>query len=344
MNRALLVFLLVPMMTQAGNYSTERVKVNGVEVIHLKDAARKIEVTVIPTLGNNACEMKVNGKDILWSPYRSVAELLDKPVQMGNPLLSPWANRIDGNAYWADGKKYLLNLDLKNFRLDSNQLPMHGLVVYAKEWKVTRLEADNRSATVTSTLEFWRRPDWMAQFPFAHNLEMTYRLEDGRLEVAMAVHNLSSEAMPLSLGFHTYYRISESPRDDWQIHVPAERHVETNQLLIPTGELKPATLSDPQPLRNFRLDDGFAGLRRDSAGKAELWVKGSHEQIKVILGPKYKVAVVFAPPGRDYVCFEPMTGVTDAFNLAHEGKYKDLQSIPPGGTWKESYWIVPEGY
>jgi sulfide:quinone oxidoreductase len=31
-----------------------------------------------------------------------------------------------------------------------------------------------------------------------------------------------------------------------------------------------------------------------------------------------------------------MAGITNAFNLAHAGVYKELQSIPPGGQWRES--------
>ncbi len=331
-------------MTQTGNYTAERALVDGVEVVHLKDAAHKIEVSVIPSLGNNAYEMKVNGKQILWSPYATLKELLEKPSQAGNPLLAPWANRIDGNAYWANGKKYLLNPDLKNYRSDNNGLPIHGLLVYSKEWKVTGIRADRNSAGVTSRLEFWRRPDWMAQFPFAHNIEMTYRLKDGALEVETTVENLSAEPMPLSLGYHTYYRLDDSPRDDWKVHIPAREHIEVSAALIPTGALKPALLSDPQPLRDFRLDDGFTGLNRDSRQQAEFWVQGRNQKIRVVFGPKYHVAVVFAPPGRPFVCFEPMAGVTNAFNLAHAGIYKELQSIPPGGSWKESFWVVPEGF
>jgi aldose 1-epimerase len=344
MNRFIFAVVLIPAMAQASNYSAERANIDGIDVIRLKDAAHKIEVSIVPSLGNNAYEIKVNGKHILWSPYRNLKELQDKPVQIGNPLLAPWANRIDGDAYWANGKKYLLNPELKNFRYDNNHKPIHGLVVYAKEWKVTSIRADSRSASVTSRLEFWRRPDWMAQFPFAHNIEMTYRLKDGALEVETAVENLSTEPMPLSLGYHTYYRIDDSPRDDWKLHVPARDHVEVSETLIPTGETKPAILSDPQPLRGFRLDDGFSNLIRDSAGQAEFWVQGQNQKIRVIFGPKYYVATVFAPPGRDFVCFEPMVGITNAFNLAQAGIYKELQSIAPGGSWKESFWIVPEGY
>ena len=108
------IFLLVSVMTNAGNYSAEKLKVDGIEVVRLTDRAHNTEVSVVPSIGDNAYEMKVGGKNILWSPYQSLKELKDKPVQLGNPFLAPWANRIDGDAFWANGKKYLFNPDLNN--------------------------------------------------------------------------------------------------------------------------------------------------------------------------------------------------------------------------------------
>ena len=34
----------------------------------------------------------------------------------------------------------------------------------------------------------------------------------------------------------------------------------------------------------------------------------------------------------------------DALNLAQKGLYKELQSIPSGGTWHESFWVQPSGF
>ena len=39
-----------------------------------------------------------------------------------------------------------------------------------------------------------------------------------------------------------------------------------------------------------------------------------------------------------------MAGITDALNLAQKGLYKELQSIPAGGIWQESFWIRPSGF
>ncbi|MGH9664276.1 MAG: aldose 1-epimerase, partial [Bryobacteraceae bacterium] len=281
---------------------------------------------------------------ILWSPYRSVAELAAKPVLSGNPFLGPWANRIDGESFWANGKQYLLNPHLGNLRYDPNHKPIHGLVSFTKDWTVTSVHADAHGAEATSTLEFWRRPEWMAQFPFAHKIEMTYRLADGRLEVRTAIENFSTEPMPLVIGFHTYYQIPGVARDEWRVHLPVTEQVELSKVLIPTGERKPMDLADPLPLAGKHLDDVFAGLKRGADGRAQFSVEGGGKKISVFYGPAYTVAVVYAPPGKDYICFEPMTGVTNGFNLAHSGLYKDLQSIPAGQTWTGSFWIEPSGF
>ena len=67
--------------------------------------------------------------------------------------------------------------------------------MYSSEWKVAvSAKATGKSAEVTSRLEFWRHPDWMEQFPFAHNIDMTYRLQNGVLEVETVIDNLSGGA------------------------------------------------------------------------------------------------------------------------------------------------------
>ena len=82
------------------------------------------------------------------------------------------------------------------------------------------------------------------------------------------------------------------------------------------------------PLAGVALDDVFGGLVRDASGLATFSVEGAHEKISVIYGPKYTVAVVYAPPGRPFICFEPMSTITDGFNLAHAGIYTGIAEHP----------------
>ena len=342
MLRALLL-LIAAAMSQAANYTAERVTIDGTEVIRLHDRAHDTEVLIAPSIGNNAYSMKVKGQQVLWSPFQSLTDWKAKPAQAGNPFLWPWCNRIDQDAFWANGRKYLLNPALGNFRKDGNGKPIHGLVVFAPEWRVTGLKSDDEEAVTTSKLEFLRRADWLAQFPFAHNVEMRHRLKDGAMEVETILDNLSADPMPISLGYHTYYQLTDSPRDDWGVHIAAKEHVVLSNMLIPTGETKPVPFSDPHLLKGSQLDDVFTGLVRGANGRAVFSVTGKRQKLEVEYGPNYPVGVIYAPPGRAFICFEPMAGVTNVFNLAHEGKFP-LQSVPPMGQWRESFWVRPSGF
>ena len=326
-------------MEAAVNYSAEATKSGGLEIVHLKDAAHNTEVSVLISIGNNAYDMRVNGKPVFWSPYADIAEQKAKPAMLGNPFLAPWANRLDHEGFYFEGHHYPLNADLKNYRNDGNKQPIHGLILYTDRWSLVEAKASATEAHVTSKLEFWKYPDLMAQFPFAHTLEMTYRLKDGSLEVSTTIRNLSVSAMPVAIGFHPYFQITDAPRDEWQVTMPVREQVVLSATLVPTGERKPNPYVNPFSLKGVQLDDVFTDLSgRDFA------VQGKSQKIVVEYGPKYPVAVVYAPPGRSFICFEPMTGVTNAINLAHAGKYPELQTVAAGGVWTESYFIRPSGY
>jgi len=339
-----LAVLLFPMISLAANYSARRTTVDGVDVVELGDAAHHAEVSIAISLGNLTYAFQVNGKNVLWLPYQTLAEMKARPQFGGIPFLAPWANRLSEDAFYADGMKFELNAGLGNIRRDEHQKPIHGLLTFSPYWKVAALNAGKDSACATSRLEFWRHPELMAQFPFAHTIEMTHCLHDGVLEVRTRIQNLSADPMPVGIGYHPYFQLHDSPRDQWKVHLAARDHLLLSRMLIPTGESQPVTFTDPQPLAGAHLDDVFTGLVRNASGLATFWVEGAHEKISVIYGPEYTAAVVFAPPGRQFICFEPMSAITDAFNLAHAGRYKELQSIPPGGEWSASFWIAPSGF
>jgi aldose 1-epimerase len=327
-------------MSNAASYSAHETTVDGIRVVQLGDPAHHTEVSVAVGVGNIAYELKVNGKNALYFPFSSPKELKEKPTLCGVPFLAPWANRLDQDAFYANGKKYTLNTALGNLRLDGNRLPIHGLLSFSPLWEVVEAKANGSSAHVTSRLEFWKHPELMAQFPFAHTIEMTYTLSNGVLEVTTAIHNLSADAMPVSVGFHPYFNLHDAPRDTWNVHLAATRHVELSKLLVPTGETKPMEFGDKFSLAGKVLDDVFTGLPEN----AEFWVNGKDEKIAVHYGPKFPVAVVYAPAGRNFICFEPMAALTNGMNLAQEGKYKELQSVAPGGEWRESFRIQATGF
>ncbi len=321
-------------------YTAERLTVDSIEVIRLTDSEDGIEVSICPSVGNIAYDLRVHGHPIVMSPPGTLAEWKAKPSQAGIPFLAPWANRIDGDSYWINSKQYHLNPDLGNLRRDPNGLPIHGLLLFAADWRTVRMTADDSAAEVTSRLDFWKHPQWMAQFPFAHSIELTHRLAAGVLEVSPAINNHSVEPLPLCIGFHPWYQIPDCGRDQWTIHLPVRKHYKLSSNFVPTGETEPLNLPDPIALRGHQLDDVFGGVIHDD----EFWVEGAGRRISVRFGEKFPIAIAYAPQDRNVICFEPMTSVTNAFNLAQAGSYQDLPVIPPGETWKESFWIRPSGF
>jgi aldose 1-epimerase len=319
-------------------YAARQEPESGIPIVRLTDSTRGIEVAVAPSIGNRAIGMWVRGQNILWVPFEDPARLKAERHTNGIPFLAPWANRMP-DGFWANGKRYRFNSNLDSIRCDQNGIPIHGLVSSSERWEVIDCASDNESAHVTSRLEFWKYPDLMANWPFAHDYEMTYRLTDGLLEVDVTVRNLSAEPMPMAIGFHPYFQLPGIPIASAFAHAPVRLHVETDQRLVATGEMRPVNFPERIALSNHHFDDGFTGIDDPLFS-----VEAGGKRIEISFGPKYTVAIIYAPPGHDYICFEPMTAITNGINLAHEGKYPNLQMVAAGGHWNESFRIRPVGF
>jgi aldose 1-epimerase len=128
---------------------------------------------------------------------------------------------------------------------------------------------------------------------------MTYRLADGVLEVRTQIENLSVEPMPVAIGFHPYFQLTDSAREDWVLSIGAKAHWLLADNKIPTGETEPADKFFPDrkavPLKDFDLDHVFGDLDRDAQGRALMSVKGKTQQLDVLLGPNYRSIVLYSP-------------------------------------------------
>jgi aldose 1-epimerase len=224
---------------------------------------------------------------------------------------------------------------------------IHGFVARTDQWQLLEAKADAASAWVTSRLEIATQPDWMKQWPFAHTIEMTYRLQDGVLAVVTRVINHAAEPMPIALGYHPYLLLTDSPRAEWTVEAPARTHWLLSDAKLPIGETEPADRMFPNQsssLKDVVFDDLFSDLARDAEGRSTVSVKGRRQQLDIVLGANYRALVLYAPAGQEFICVEPMAGITDALNLAHRGVYQELQYVHPGATWQESFWVRPTGF
>lgn len=335
--------------TGSPSYEAHLSQIDGVEIVRLVGPSG-VSASVAPRIGNNAYEFAVNGKNAFWFPYDSLGEFAARPDLCGNPFLAPWANRLDEHAFYAGGVRYELNQGLDNYLKDEDGQPIHGLMLFASQWEVEELRAAPDGASVRSSFDFGRYPALMAQFPFAHRIEMTYELSGKVLGVYTTIENASTQPMPVSVGFHPYFQLHDSPRDFWNVRIAARKVWDLNERFTPTGSQTDMAESLPVNgelrLDRLFLDHVFGDLERDADGWSRFHVRGASERLTVGFGPGYSTAVVYAPTGegQSFICFEPMSGITNAFNLSHRGIYKDLPEIPTGGTWQGSYRIELEGF
>ncbi len=359
------------------------------DVVQLRDTKTDMVVSVLTPV-SNAYEMVIKGRDVIRMSVRSVNDVRANPGLNGIPLLAPFANRLDGTHFFANGRKY--NFDMENGTV-RGAIPIHGYLSSSPAWKVVEAKADARGAWITEKLEFYKSPLYMQNFPFAHVLTMTYRLSDGAMEVRLKLDNLANEPMPVSIGYHPYFWLTDSNRSDWTLSAPARTHWELADTKIPTGKTEPADAfwggdRNNVPLSRFAtrtIDDLFSDLERDSKGLATVHLQGKQQGLSVIMGPKFKALVIYspaapppprpagamppgprpqvappvskgppiplsatngtpAPPERGSIAIEPMAGISNAMNAAQAGTYKELQTVPPGGSWEESFWLRPTGY
>src|SRR5262245_57762983 len=202
------------------------------DVVQLRDNQADVTVSVMTSV-SNAYENVGKCHNVIRIPFATVDDFRARPGSNGIPLLAPFANRLDEQAFYANGKKYNFDMELGNVR---GTIPIHGYLSGAKDWKMIEAKADGKAAWVTNKLDFYRNPQWMKQFPFAHTLQMTYRLMDGVLEVKTTIENLSAEPMPVAIGFHPYFQLTDSTREDWVLSIGAKTHWLLAQNKIPTGE------------------------------------------------------------------------------------------------------------
>src|SRR5262249_8669481 len=126
---ALSVFILTlsSIAAHAQQYSARR---SG-EIVVLEDTKNQTVVSIVPGVGNIAFSMKVKGQDVLRWPYASLEEFKARPALSGIPFVGPWANRLDEQAFYANGKRYAFDMELGNVR---GVIPIHGFLSTTDQW------------------------------------------------------------------------------------------------------------------------------------------------------------------------------------------------------------------
>jgi galactose mutarotase-like enzyme len=307
--------------------SVGRGALDGFETVTL--SAGELEASFAPGLGMAGVSLRHAGEELL-DRRAGLSAYAERGAVMGIPILHPWANRLAGFEYAADGRAVRLPDGPPLVRCEEHGLPIHGLLSGAPDWRVRSVATAGDHIRLSATFAFDARPELLAAFPFPHTLGLDAALDADGLTIATTVTATGEVAVPVAFGFHPYLRLPGVDRSLWQLDLPTRRFLFTDARGIPTGQ------HEHEHAARLRLgarsfDDGFDGI----ADGAEMGVAGGGRRLTVTFLTGYPAAQIFSPPGAQFVCFEPMTARTNALRSGD-----GLRRVAPGATFTAVFRIA----
>lgn len=261
-------------------------------------AAGPVEATFLPDLGMLGVALRHRGDDLLALPGGLAGYRAGNVT--GLPLLAPWANRLGTRRYTAEGVDVdTTGLDLPT---DGHGLTIHGTMTAQPGWDV--VARDDRS--FEARFDYGARPDLLAAFPFPHELRIAAAVDPAGLTMTTIVAATGDRSVPVSFGYHPYLRLPGVARADVRLHLPARGHFALDGRQLPTGAVH-AEQAEGLPIGDRIFDDLY-----ELGDDRVLAVTGGGRRVSVELGDGYRYVQVFAPPGAETVCLEPMTAPVNA--------------------------------
>jgi aldose 1-epimerase len=184
---------------------------------------------------------------------------------------------------------------------------------------VTAADADADAARLEAWLDYGRRADRLAAFPFPHRVGIELRIEAAALTVTTVLEAGETGAVPLAFGWHPWLALPGVPRAEWELALPEREAIALDDRGLPTGA-RAAAEAERAPLGDRVLDD-HAGVAED----AVFALAGGGREIAVEWAGGYRYAQVFAPQELDVTCLEPMMAP-----VAAPSDGDDLRTAEPG--------------
>jgi len=285
-------------------------------------SAGELDAVFLPGLGMLGASLEHRGLELLRR-LDDLPSAAAKGSTAGIPLLHPWANRLGGTSYRVAGRDVVLDPSSPLLHFDDRGLPIHGVAWSKLSWDV----AEAAPKRLRTRLD-WSRPDLLEVFPFRHELEMSVVLAPEALTIAVTL-NAGSGPVPVSFGFHPYLGLADVPRSEWRLELPAMQRLSLDQRQLPDGG-EAASPAFDGALGGRGFDDGFA---LDGEG-AVFAISAGSRRMAVELLEGYRYAQIYAPEGKDFIAFEPMTAPTNALESG-----RGLTIVPPGGTYRTVFRI-----
>ncbi len=325
-------------------YVVDRIEVDDIETYVLRDEATKAEARIATTLGNNCYNfgIPVNGEWIdLIDPPPDLETLKNEPTRYGNPILFPFPNRIREGKFSFEGTEYTFD------KAPGTPNSIHGLLLN-QPYQVESINTAE-GASIVCCLNSWEFPEIMRQYPLPFEIRITHTLKATTLTLDIHIRNTGDNNMPMGFGIHPYFRVplsSKSSAKRCLITVPASKRWELTELL-PTGEIsnleEDADFRSGKPLAGKQFDDVLTGvLLSDDVSRCVIDDQDAEVRMTLESDAQFRELVVYTPPGRPSICFEPYTCPTDAINLEARGIDAGVIVLEPGAAFSGTIRIIAE--
>ncbi|MCI3927122.1 aldose epimerase [Paenibacillus sp. TRM 82003] len=273
-------------------------------IYELTDANRRNWFKAAPERGGIVISLGLDGEELLYL-NGSTFHAKDANVRGGIPILFPVCGQLEGGQYEWGGRTYTM--------------PNHGFA-RNQAWQVEDVENDEE---LSLTLSLRSNEETMLSFPFEFELRFRYVLGPGVLTIHQEYTNLSKEPMPLSAGFHPYFR-SEGKR--LQIESDAAAMLDYNDGLRKDfhGEV------DVSGKEAVALLDAKTSRVRFSVPELGRMVTLTYDEA-------FRYVMLWSEAGRDFICVEPWMAKTGELHRGDELRY-----VPPGETLRAFLTIASE--
>lgn len=254
-----------------------------------------------PEIGGSIAALSRSGIPIL----RSMPDMADQPLQAACFPLVPYANRIAQGRFARAGRAVHIAPNLAG-----HAHPLHGMG-WLSAWRVVR--SDGASALMEHLYA------GTAEWPWAYAAHQHVALDDGGCTVRLMVQNCAPEPQPVGLGLHPYFRRNE----DTRIRFEARAMLGIDGDCLADGNSHPAgALADwtgGTALPDCLVDHCFTGW----GGTATIADRHGTITLRGFGAPHCHL---YAPPGEDILCIEPVSHPPDALNRSAG----DVTVLPPG--------------
>jgi len=259
----------------------------------------------------------------LMRPATHAGLVAADPLELSCFPLIPFSNRIRNGRFTFQGKQIKMP---PNFSPEVHTIHGHGWKV---PWTVSEVKENRAVLAYQHFADAW---------PFPYLARQVFELNGSSLTLTLQITNNGKSAMPAGIGLHPYF-----------VRTPlATITAKTERMWINDSENMPLSLEQPEEIKLLNhgfevkqktLDNLFCGWNREALISWPEW----HAALKITADAPLDYLVIFTPPEENFFCVEPVSHVTDAFNLLeNESSAHGAKILLPDEVLEGKICFVPE--